>query len=308
MRLSYDGNHASNLGVIENLNQVHTNTVGFATANAAAPYPVFDYIYYQTNAGFSNYNAFTAAVQKRFSFGLQFQSSYIYARNLSNAGGYDPTTTFAGEGGGTISDPYNPGLDYGNVNYTRRNRFLTTFLYELPFGKGKPYLSGGNGLVGRLAGGWELAGVLLFQGGPFMTVLAPGDPSGTGFNQLVSDSRADTVSGVSPYGGQSLNQWINPNAFVAPVNNIGRFGDSSVGGVVGPGTQAVSLSLFKTTYITERIGMKIGVSAANLFNHPNYAPPGNLEIGAPGFASITSLQAAEAGGPRQLQLTARIDF
>ncbi len=308
LRLSYDGNHASNLGVIENLNQVHANTVGFSAANAAAPFPVFDYIYYQTNAGFSNYNAFTAAVQKRFSSGLQFQASYIYARNLSNAGGYDPTTTFAGEGGGTISDPFDPGLDYGNVNFTRRNRFLTTFLYELPFGKGKPFLNGGNPFLSHLAGGWELAGVLLFQGGPFMTILAPGDPSGTGFNQLVGDSRADTVPGVSPYAGQSLTQWINPSAFTSAPDNIGRFGDSAVGGVTGPGTQAVSLSLFKTTYITERIDLKIGVSAANLFNHPNYAPPSNLEIGTPGFASLNSLQAAEAGGPRQLQLTARIDF
>ncbi len=308
LRLSYDGNHASNLGVIENLNQVHANTVGFSAANAAAPFPVFDYIYYQTNAGFSNYNAFTAAVQKRFSSGLQFQASYIYARNLSNAGGYDPTTAFAGEGGGTISDPFNPGLDYGNVNFTRRNRFLTTFLYELPFGKGKPFLNGANPFLSHLAGGWELAGVLLFQGGPFMTVLAPGDPSGTGFNQLVGDSRADTVPGVSPYAGQSLTQWVNPSAFTSAPDNIGRFGDSAVGGVTGPGTQAVSLSLFKTTYITERIDLKIGVSAANLFNHPNYAPPSNLEIGTPGFASLNSLQAAEAGGPRQLQLTARIDF
>ncbi len=308
LRVSYDGNHASNLGMIQNLNQVPTNTAGFGTASAGAPFPVFEYIYYQNNLGYSNYNALTASLQKRFSSGLQFQASYIYARNLSNVGGYAPGSTFSGEGGGTISDPNNPGLDYGNVNYTRRNRFLTTFLYELPFGRGKAFLNGSNSILSRVVGGWEVAGVLLFQTGPFMTVLAPGDPSGTGFNQLVGDSRADTVAGVNPYAGQSISQWINPAAFAVPQNNIGRFGDSAVGSVTGPGTQAVSLSLFKSISLTESSNLQLGISAANAFNHANYATPGNLDLGAGGFGAITSLQNAEGGGPRAIQLTARFNF
>jgi hypothetical protein len=89
---------------------------------------VFNYISNQTNLGYSNYNALTVSAQKRFSHGLQFQTSYMWARNLSNAAGYNPTTAFTGESGGIISDAFNPGLDYGNVNYTRRHRFLTTFL------------------------------------------------------------------------------------------------------------------------------------------------------------------------------------
>ncbi len=277
LRVSYDGNHGSDLGVTENLNQVPANTAGFSVAGQSAPYPVFGYIYYQDNKGYSNYNALTVTAQKRFSHGVQFQSSYIFASNLSNVGGYNPTTTFAGEGGGTISDPFNPGLDYGNVNFTRRHRFLTTFLYELPFGKGKQFLSGRSGLLDRFVGGWQLSGVLLFQTGPFMTVLANGDPSGTGFDQLVGPGRADTVSGVSPYAGQALSQWINPAAFVQPADNIGRFGDSSVGSVVGPGTQAVSLSLTKSINFTESTRFQIGAEAANLFNHPNYAVPTKLD-------------------------------
>ena len=308
LRISYDGNHGSNLGIIENLNQAPVNTIGFSKASQGSPFPIFQYIYYQTNAGYSNYNALTVTAQKRFSHGLQFQTSYILARNLSNAGGYDPTTAFAGEGGGTISDPYNPSLDYGNVNYTRRNRFLTTFLYELPFGKGKSFLNTSNGLLDRVIGGWQLSGVLLFQTGPFMTVLAPGDPSGTGFNQLVGNSRADTVAGAATYGNQSIAQWLNPAAFAVPANNIGRFGDSSVGNVAGPGTQAVSLSLIKSMKFTERTMLQVGAEAANLFNHPNYAPPTNLTLNSPGFASVTSLQSVEGAGPRSIQLTARFNF
>ena len=159
-----------------------------------------------------------------------------------------------------------------------------------------------------MIGGWELAGVVMAQTGPYLTVLAGNDPSGTGFPELVGDGRADTVSGVSPYAGQSLNQWINPAAFATPANNIGRFGNSSVGAVTGPGTQAVSLSLFKSVAITERIRMQIGASAANAFNHPNYDVPGNLTVGTSGFAQIGNLQSAEGAGPRSIQLGGRINF
>jgi hypothetical protein len=246
----------------------------------------------------------TVPAKKRMSNGLQLQSSYIYARNLSNLGGNPsaPAGGFAGEYGGTISDPYAPGIDYGNVNFTRRNRFLTTFLYDLPFGKGKTLLNAASGLVNRVVNGWELAGVLLFQSGPFMTVSTLNDPCGCGFNAFNSTGgRADTIDAVSPSAGQSIGQWINPGAFVNPPNAIGRFGDSSAGNVVGPGTQAVSMSLLKRLQIRESLRVQVGAQVANLFNHPNFAPPQNLTVGVAGFGQLTALQSAEGAGPRQIQ-------
>jgi hypothetical protein len=307
VRVSYDGNHGSNLGVITNANELPVNTLGFGSASASAPFPLWNYIAYQRSIGESNYNAVTAAVQKRFSRGLQFQASYIFAKNLADNAGYAPTY-FTGENGGTISDQFHPGLDYGNVSFTHRHRFLATFLYELPVGKGKLLARNASGVVDRVIGGWELAGVIVAQTGPYMTVLSGNDPAGNGFPELVGDGRADAVPGTSPYTGQSLNHWINPGAFATPADNIGRFGDSLVGAVTGPGTQAVSLSLFKSVAFTERIRVQIGASAGNVFNHPNYDVPGNLTIGTSGFAQIGNLQSAEGAGPRSIQLTGRIQF
>jgi hypothetical protein len=311
-RASYDGNHSRNLGTSMNINQPRPNTIGFSNIpQSSYPYPLWEEIYYNTNYGFGNYNAMTLAVQKRLSHGLQLQSSYIYARNLSNLEGNpaSPAGGFAGEYGGQISNPYQPGIDYGNVNFTRRQRFLTTFLYDLPFGKGKMLLNSANGLLDRVVGGWELAGVLLFQSGPFMTVSQLNDPCGCGFNVFSSTGgRADTVSGVNPYAGQSIGQWINPAAFTTPPSAIGRFGDSEAGGVVGPGTEAVSMSLIKSIPIKESVRAQIGVQVANLFNHPNFAPPSVLTEGVAGFGALTALQSAEGAGPRQIQLTARITF
>jgi hypothetical protein len=253
----------------------------------------------------------TIAAQKRMSNGLQLQASYIYARNLSNLGGNpaSPAGGFAGEYGGRISNPYQPGIDYGNVNFTHRNRFLTTFLYDLPFGKGKMLLNDANGFLDRVVNGWELAGVLLFQSGPFMTVSQLNDPCGCGFNVFSSTGgRADAVTGVNPYAGQSIAQWIKPAAFATPPNNVGRFGDSGAGSVAGPGTQAVSMSLIKSVQIRESARVQVGVQVANLLNHPNFAPPSTLTVGVAGFGALTALQTAEGAGPRQIQLTGRITF
>jgi hypothetical protein len=302
LRLSYDGSRGSHLGLTDNPDEVPANTVGFATASKSAPYPLFNQIIEENNGGVSNYNAFTITLNKRMSHGLQFQASYNLAKNLSDEGGYDPTG-FAGSGGGQTTSFSDPRLDYGNVAFTRRQRFQTTFLYESPFSHT------GNRIVNQTAGGWELAGVLMFQTGPFLTVLANGaDPSGTNFVNLIGNGRADILSGTSVVpASQSIAQWINPAAFAIPANNIGRFGDSPVGSVVGPGTQAVSLSLFRTFSIWERAKLRVGMAASNAFNHPNYGSPG-LTLGTSTFGVISTLQSAEGAGPRALQLSGRITF
>jgi carboxypeptidase family protein len=312
LRLSYDGNHGSYLGMHTNLNQPAPNTIGFNNIpQADYPLPDFQYMTYNTNPGFSNYNAATVSFKKRMTKGLQFEGSYIYTRDLSNVDGNASTTAdqFPGEFGGTITDPAHPGLDYGNLAYARRNRALVTFLYELPFGKGKQFMNSANKMVDGVLGGWELSGVLLFQSGPFLSVSTTSDPCGCGYNAFnANGGRADTVKGISPTAGQSISQWINPAAFADPGTAIGRFGNASAGDVNGPGTQAVSLSLLKTINLTERFKMRFGAQVANVFNHPNFAVPGNLTVGVPGFGQITSLQSAEGAGPRDIQLTARITF
>jgi len=312
VRVSYDGNHSTHLGAGADLDQVQPNTVGFGNISQSSyPYPDWSYIYYNSNKAWGNYNAATVSFQKRMSNGLQFQSSYIFSRNLSNVNGVASSTAaaFASEFGGTLSNIYDPGLDYGNVAFTRKHRFLTTALYELPFGRGKALLNNANRVVDNVVGGWELSGVLLFQSGPYMTVTLLSDPSGTGFNAFNSTGgRADTVPGVNPYAGQSINQWINPNAFADPGSAIGRYGDSQGGGVVGPGTSAVSASLIKTVHFSEHARIQFGAQIANLFNHPNFAVPASLTVGVAGFGQITALQSAEGAGPRAIQLTGRIVF
>jgi len=309
VRLTYTGNHGGNIGYTENIDQVPPNTIGYANAVAGAPYPLWGIINDHTIGARLNYDAGTIEVNRRLSHGLQFNSSYTLAKDLTDGQGFNPTG-YTSQGGGTVSDAYNINLDYGPVSYVRRHRSVSTFLYQLPFGRNGLLLSSANRLVDSIVGGWQLAGVMLFQSGPYLTVVAPGvDPAGNNFVNVSGSGRADIVPGVPVYPtNQSLADWINPAAFVKPGNNIGRIGDSPIGAAVGPGTAAVSLSLIKEVVIGERLRFQIGAAASNALNHPNYAPPSNLSVGTAGFSSITNVQSQDAGGPRAIQITARLRF
>jgi len=262
----------------------------------------------ELNGARSNYNALTIAVNKRMSNGLQFSTSYAFAKNLANGQGYNPTA-FASQAGGTVTDINNLDQDYGNVTFTRRNRFLTTFLYELPIGSKGQFVKTTNKFVDAIVGGWQLSGLYLIQSGPFLTVVAPGtDPAGNGFPNVQGNGRGDRVQGVSVVPkNQSITNWINKAAFATPPNNVGRNPTSSVGSVVGPGTNVLSLSLFKSIPIREGMLVQIGAAASNALNHPNYAVP-NLNYGTAPFGTISNVQSQENGGPRSMQLTGRFFF
>jgi len=301
LRLSYNGSHGRDLGRQGNADQLAPNTVGYTAGSPLLLYPAMGLVEIETNGGYSNYNGLTAAVTKRFSHGLQFQSSYAFVRNLTNAQGYNPTA-FASEAGGLSTDLRQPALDYGNVAFSRRHRFLSTFLYQLPGPKQ-------NSVLGQVAGGWQLGGVFLFQSGPFQTVTVPGaDPSGTGFPVLWGNGRADLNPGVGLYAdSRTAQHWINAAAFAVPKTNIGRYPTAPVGNIVGPGTQAMSLSLTKSVRIKESVRFQIGAQAANLLNHVNFAPP-NTTFNTAAFGTISNVQSAEGAGPRQIQVTSRLTF
>jgi hypothetical protein len=315
LRLSYTGSHGSNLENMVDLNQVPANTDGYSTAYTNRPFPLWAVLQSVHNGGVSNYNNVTAEVTKRFSNGLQFQSSYSFTRDLSDEGGSNPTA-FVGAGGNFVTDRFHPGLDYGNVIYDRRHRFLTTYLYELPFGNGKKFLNGSNRFVDGVLGGWELGGVIVVQSGPFLTpTQSTNDSAGTGIFNTVGTGRADVVRGISPYAApKGSGLFFNPAAFAIPGANsdgtfstTGRFGNAAVGSLVGPGTRAVSMSLIKTVKFSESAKLQFGAEVANLLNHRNYEPP-NLAVDTAGLGTITGLQTAEGAGPRAVQLTARISF
>jgi hypothetical protein len=330
-RFSYIASHGQNLEAMVDLNQVQPNTYGYSSpqpgppSTAACttdagnlvsdhrPYPCWSVIQSVTNLAESNYDSGSVEVSRHSGKFITFDASYTYTHDLSNAGGATPNA-FAVAGGSYLTNRFHPGLDYGNVIYDRRHRFLVTYLYDLPFGHGQPWLNDGSAL-NHFIGDWQLAGVAILQSGPFLTPYQQSvDPANTNILTTVGQARPDMVSGVSVYAQhRNTSQWLNPNAFQytdlvnSAGNGIGRFGNAPVGGVVGPGTANFSLSLLKSLSIAEKGKFQLGFEAANVFNHRNYEPP-NMQVDSAAFGTITALQTAEGAGPRSLELTGRINF
>ena len=314
LRLSYIGSHGSNLETFVDLNQVPANTIGWSAAfPVSAPFQSWGYIESIVNGAMSNYNSMSVDLTKRFAKGLQFQASYMWTRDLSDAGGYAPSSITT-EGNSVSSDRFDIARDYGNTAFDRRHRFLATYLYELPFGKGKSFFNT-NPVVNAVVGGWQLGGVIVLQSGAFLTPYqVTTDPAGTNMLSNVGSTRADVVPNTPVYVHNTSTSngdpvYLNSSAFADPPNNSGGFGNAGVGNVIGPGTEAVSMSLIKSTPIGEGVVFHFGAEASNLLNHRNYDTPDmNVDDGPGSFGVVTSLQTAEGAGPRNIEITARISF
>jgi hypothetical protein len=341
-RLSYTGSHGSNLETMVDLNQVPANSTGYYNTDSAPaasgscitddgstvadhrPYPCWSVIQSVANAAESNYNSATAELSRHNSKSLTYDVSYTFTRDLSDAEGATPNGLVGvsgGDAGGSfLTDRFHPRLDYGNVAYDRKHRFLATYLYSLPFGKGQRLLKNGA-LLNKFVGEWQLGGVTILQSGPFLTPFESStDPAGTNILTTVGQTRADFTRGKLIYPAKrTANAWLVApcpdlqgvdqchSAFSVPVSDRGYFGTAGVGSVVGPGTINFSMSLMKSVDLYRAAKFQFSVEAANVFNHRNYQPP-NMQVDSGNFGTITGLQSAEGAGPRSIEVAGRINF
>jgi hypothetical protein len=315
LRVSYVGMHSYRLSITEDLNQIPASTTPYQTTAASpyvdprAPYPNWFTLYSTFNAGKANYNALQVEATHKMSHGLYFDANYTFARNLADNQG-DTPTAFAGEVnyGIPIADRFHVDSDYGNVEGTRRQRFLLSGIYQLPFGQGRAFMNTG-GWRNALLGGWELNTVTLVETGPSMTpsISASYDQSNTNVLNRGAFLRPDQVS-TSLYAGQSRAHYFNLAAFAPTPAGAGRFGNAGVGILQGPGTSAVSLGLAKSFRVTEAVRARFESTFTNVLNHTNFAPPAT-QIDVPGtFGVLSAPQTAENAGNRTGQVALRIDF
>lgn len=296
-RASYIRTASTNLLYRRNLNQPVASTTAFS--NDRRPFPQFRNITMVANGGNTSYHALQFEVERKFAHGLYFQAGYTLAKQLAN--GVD-----SGEQGASIQNAYDRRADRGDELYLNRQRFVLSYIWELPFGPGRRWLGNMRGVAGHVIGGWQIAGVTLFQTGQRFTPSFTGrDPSNT--NNV--GGRPDRIgNGNLPTGERTIDRWFDVAAFVAPPVNAGRFGTSAIGVLEGPGTQNFDIGLFKHFRLRERMRLEFNISATNSFNHPNFRNP-NANISAPNAVGrITSLQGQDESGPRTVILGTRIEW
>jgi hypothetical protein len=231
------------------------------------------------STGFSSYHALWVSGTKRLSRGLVFDASYTWSKSLD--------TNSLNSSGFAVQDGYDIPNQYGLSDFDAKHRFVVSAIYDLPF----------SGHV--LVRGWQIATIVQSQSGNPVNIVT----SNSTLNGVPNSVRPDLAGPVRIIG--SVDQWFDPSSFVA-VNGFGNLGRNVV---IGPAFHNTDLSIIRNLTVADRYRLQFRVDIFDLFNHPNFGPPGNV-VGSPTFGKIsrTRLPTGEAGSSRQIQLAAKLSF
>lgn len=287
LEINYVGNKASHLLDRTNINQpiaVANPAVCDANPNTAdcpvaGRRPLTNFTSFATLdsrwTGYSNYNAGNIKLEKRSS-DIAAVLVYTWSKSLddkSAPAGIGATNGFAGH----LNDR-NPGLDYARSDFDVGQRFVASYVYNLPIGRGKKLLTNAGRGVQAAVSGWSITGIGTFQKGFPFSVLA-NDKSGL----LNTFTQRANVSG-DPKGSKSVTKYFNTSAFSQPL--AGQFGNSGRNLLRQPGINNFDMGLMKNLQLYERLNLQLRLESFNTFNHVQYGvDPGAPGVG-PGSAAI----------------------
>ena len=298
--ISYVGTQGTYLLTLSEVNVVDPLT-------GLRPYPDFGMVSWRGNKDSSSYQGLSASLQRSFSRGLLFSANYMWSHEIDD--GSD------GSGDGDSLVPQNvacPKCERASGIWDARHVFNANGVYQLPFGIGKPFLNQ-PGFVNAIVGNWQFTSTAVAHTGFPVNVLVNRSASQTPDGNT-TDQRPDLVPGVSltPTGGKTIVQWINPAAFVTPAN--GTWGDAPRNVARGPGAWQMDMGMAKHIPLTERMALQFRTEVFNIFNHPQYGLP-NATILVSGFGSITNtvntttpVSPVGEGTPREFQFALRMEF
>jgi hypothetical protein len=272
---------------------------GILPFNAVAHNALFQ-PFYQRSGADSSYNAMQLKLTHRLSHGLQVQGSYTWAHALDDSS--DPLAPAAGNR--TFPrNSRNLAQDWGNSDNDVRQILVINYIWEAPIGRGRAYLS--SGALGKIFEGIQFSGVTSVQGGHPFEVRCVRDSQRTGIA-----SWCDV--GGNPYatGATSIDQKVyfgNPGAFTTPP--FGRAGTVARNQFYGPGYVNFDLAFAKKTKLTERFELELRVEGYNIFNHPHFGQPDNLQSDPTfGLISGTVSRPDATTSARQMQAALKLSF
>jgi hypothetical protein len=241
------------------------------------------------NYAHSSYNALEFQATKRFGHGSTVLASYTYAKSLDMIS--------VNNSSANIADPLDLSRSYGRSDFDRRNSFVVSWLYEVPF-----HFS--NTLANQLFSGWTVTAIQSVESGTPISFYAGQDVAldGTGYSQyaqLVAGTNARTITISHPSRASMVKSFFNTQAFVAPnLEPLGTYGDASKGMISGPAYANTDASILKTFPVRDALKMQFRVESFNTFNQVNFSNP-NSYANSGAFGKI---QSTTAGTGRQLQI------
>lgn len=299
---AYVGVTGINLNRLTSTNQIHLTGPNIGSSDN----PQFGTFIQEASGATSSYHGGFVRAEKRMSQGLAFVASYTYSKSID-------TVSSARENGGAPTreqDSFCLKCDRGLSNFDIRNRFVASFTYELPFGPGHTYMHDVSGALAKLAGGWQVGGIVTLQGGQPFTPQYPGGSATIRFPRPSQDG-----NGNLPAGQRDPAQWFNTAVYFAPApilpgSSEAAPGNSGRNSLIGPGYKDVDFTLQKDTAINERYKLQFRAELFNLFNHPNFNLPDRVFVPGPtgrnvnpNFGQITSARL-----PRVVQFGLKFTF
>ena len=254
--------------------------------------PIAGLNYFERTAN-GNYHSLQTRLEKRLTHGISVLSSYTWSKTLSDGRGA------GGVGGTSHLRPQNPHLLSAERSLSDEHfahRFVASPIYQLPFGRGKRYLSDSNSAVNALLGGWTLASIVTFSSGGRANLSVRGNPANTGTANrpnVLSNWRLDS-------GARSLDRWFDTAAFER--NAPFTYGNAARNLIEAPGLVNVDFAIYKSFSIQENLTVQFRAEAFNVSNTPAFGRP-NTQVGNRNFGQIGG-----AGRPRNLQFGLKIIF
>ena len=298
--VSYVGSKGVHLLTLSEVNVVDP-------ATGTRPYPDFGQVSWRGTKNNSSYNGLSVSARRSFSHGFLLSANYMWSHEIDDGSN--------GSGDGDSVVPQNvacQSCEWASGIWDARHVFNANAVYELPFGQGKGFLNQ-PGVARAIAGGWEVTSTAMARTGFPIDVLVSRSSSSVPDGNTNSQ-RPDLVPGVSltPAGGRTIGQWLNPAAFAIPA--AGTFGDAPRDLARGPGAWQMDFGLGKRILITERTRLDFRAEFFNIFNHPQYGLP-QATFGVPGFGTIiqtvnttTPVSPVGAGTPREMQFALKVAF
>jgi Carboxypeptidase regulatory-like domain/TonB dependent receptor len=293
-RASYIGTNTRQGEWGYNINQPLPSAVPYVDKQRM--FPKYPGITYTTNGAGHQYNSMTLEAERRWSNGLGYQVSWVWARDIGDL-----------ERAETPENAYDRHRERAVWLDIPKHRVTGNFIYAFPFAKGS------HGVKRALLYGWEWNTVYSFFSGEYLTPTWSGpDPTGTAQTSSRTPAnvtiRPDQLRNPNlPVDQRTTSRWFDVSAFGPP--QPGQFGTAAKGVIFGPGSSIVNAGLGKNFAIRERLQLRWEMTATNFFNTTNYTNP---ETNITSLGSVGVLTGAggeqdlDAAGPRSFRMGLRL--
>ena len=288
VELTYMGSSSNHLKITRDINQPAPGPGTPAQVNARRPYPLYGSIKMYEFDGNAHYQSLQAKLSKRYSHGLSFLLSYTYAHSIDDLN--------------ALTNQFDLTTARGPSSFDVRQRIVLSPVYELPFGKGKRFVT--SGPAAWVVGGWQLSSLAQWQTAAPLTATLSGNFSNTAG---AASDRPNLIGDPNANAPHTPQQYFNTSAFQIPIasGQTGApytFGNEGVGIIKGPGLVTFDFSLVRNFQPKEWLKMQFRAELFNAFNHTNFGFPG-LVANTSTFGTISS-----ALDPRLSQFALKILF